>query len=129
MPNTIRIAGRHFRAADRTTLRHDLATQGQVSRAGAGILEIQVGESMESFAERMSKEAAASPAMVRLLSHVLVPADCCRWTPAVTDEVAGYLTACADGDELAPHMAAMLEGLVSSGASVVVQRMGVSARD
>lgn len=125
MQSHLSIAGRSSHVPTHTTLRHDLATQGQVHRAGLDIVAMGKDETLDAFLPRLVMDCTRSPAALCLLAHVIMPDDAQRWSPSTADEVAAYLGSVGtdpdDSDTLQRAVTAMLEGMVRSGQLQIMQ--------
>ena len=88
------IGKRRFRSiGENTTLRHDLATQGQIERARVGRLELLPAETAEDYALRIFRTAVTNGDVLLLLGHLLLPDDETEadWDPKMAQEVADFL--------------------------------------
>lgn len=104
MQNRITIGGRHFKhAGDVTTLRHDLATQAQLQRAGLSRLELLPAETPDDYALRVFRTALGNGDMLALVGHLLVSenAEPKDWKPQDAEEIAAFLGAMTDPEDKA----------------------------
>lgn len=73
MPTTYRIAGRLFRAVERSTLAHDFYVMKQIRRAGLDQCAPRPSESAQDYALRLLYAVVESGVPFELLGGLLVP--------------------------------------------------------
>lgn len=135
MQNRITIGGRHFKyAGGLTTLRHDLATQGHLQRAGLSRLELLPAETAEDYALRVYRTAVGNGDMLALIAHLLLPEDLDprSWTPEVASEMAVFLGAMTDPEDKARIQGVLrdaLMGFLGAGLIYAVRSLNASIQD
>lgn len=131
----ITIGGRHFKyAGDVTTLRHDLATQAQLQRAGLSRLELLPAETPDDYALRIFRIAVGNGDMLSLIAHLLLPEelDPRKWTPEVAAEMAAFLGAMTDPEDKIRIQAILrdaLVGFLQAGLVYAVRSLNASVQD
>lgn len=135
MQNRITIGGRHFKhAGDLTTLRHDLATQAQLQRAGLSRLELLPAETADDYALRVFRTAVGNGDMLALIAHLLMPEDLDprKWKRDVAEEMADFLGAMTDPDDKARIQGILrdaLVGFLGAGLIYAVRSLNASIQD
>ena len=128
------IGKRRFRSiGEHTTLRHDLATQGQIERARVSRLQLLPAETPEDYALRIFRTAVTNADVLLLLGHLLLPDDETEsdWNPAMAAEVAdflGSLTDDADKAKVRGILTAALMDFLQAGPVYAVRSLRSSAQ-
>jgi len=122
----VELGGRAFAVVGNGTVERDLRFTQLRKLAGMNKFVIHAGESVEEFASRLAREAAASGVMLQLLGALIVPLapddTPVEWSLQTEAEVAkfvGNLRAQADKNALQGLMASMLVGFFVEGISSI----------
>lgn len=121
------VGGREFMAVGSTTLRHDLATQRELHRAGLEGMQMTDDEGPQQFALRLVRAACVNGDLPALLGCLLMPRGSVRWSPQIAADTAEFLGELEDPDDKKQVQAAissvlfsfMAAGMLSSTVSTI----------